>query len=234
MSGEGSAEHSHELGRNSAKLTSNKRLREATKKINTAARWAIVPAVCMPFRCLCCVCTSFGGILTLMRSETTREFALAVVIGNVFNSFCNDVASFVVGPLVRLFLPPYNDWTFTSMAFIQGAEALQLSGGRLYSNPNDTRLQDLGPMESAYKDEMVAGVNDPVAAARADGAKLIAIQSIIDSLIGFVVTLLNICARRESVPIMDYAGWCCSAAFPHACESRRVSRRLVLQLHRGH
>jgi large-conductance mechanosensitive channel len=190
---EASSEHRHKLNWRSD-LDTSKVLAEAKQRSKKAARAAFWQLVCAPFKCLCCVCTSFGGVLMLMRSENTREFALAVVIGNVFERYCNNVADYVVGPLVRWFVPPFNEWTWNSMAFIRGMEALQLSGGQLYSNPADARVvaARAGSMESAYKDEMVNGINDPIAAAQADGAIIIQIQNIIDSSIGFVITLLNI------------------------------------------
>lgn len=190
-----STEHRHKLKNSDLGTTSSSsRLAEAKQRSKKAARAAFCTLVCVPFKCLCCVCTSFGGVLMLMRSQNTREFALAVVIGNVFERYCNNVADYVVGPLVRWFVPPFTEWTWNSMAFIRGMEALQLSGGQLYSNPADARVvaARAGSMESAYKDEMVNGVNDPIAAAQADGAIIIQIQNIIDSSIGFVITLLNI------------------------------------------
>ena len=64
------------------------RLRQVTKKVAEKAtketkktlRRTLRCILFCPLRLSCCFCTSIGGVLRLMRSDTTREFALAVVV----------------------------------------------------------------------------------------------------------------------------------------------------------
>jgi large-conductance mechanosensitive channel len=54
-----------------------------------------------PFSCLlCCCCSCTGGIADMLLSDTTREFALAVILGEGFMDLTGGVAETLLTPLI--------------------------------------------------------------------------------------------------------------------------------------
>ena len=138
-----------------------------------------VRRICMwiPY-CSCCICTSLGGVLQLMRSETTQEMALAVVIGNAFDTYCTSFSNDIVGPTLRMIMTFTENWHFGCLSSCTG---FLLVGGERYPLNVTHTLFD----ETAIPYLSVQEAID-------DGAKVLNITSAINSTIAFVLTLLNI------------------------------------------
>lgn len=158
-------------------------VREKTTRVaRRAAKRSIRSFLMCPIRSACCFCTSMQGVLALMRSETTREFALAVVVGNAFEVFIGSVSRDIITPCIFA-LPIFtNDgWVF---GFTGGTNGFVLVGGDYYRQPNITFDPfDLWDVQNQYPSN---------AAAEADNARFVNISSFFTSTLTFVLTLLNI------------------------------------------
>ena len=179
-------------------LDNPEELRQASKK---ATRRAVRSILFCPVSFACCFCTSIHGVLELMRSENTREFALAVVVGNAFDTFISSFASDVIYPamaymfaLSRAVYDPAVASTLAVGPFAAGSGWL-LKGGGLYEGANST-LDPFAPIPYAS-----------VADATTDGALFVNVASFVQSLISFILQLLN---------IYWFFGWCVPWARPHA------------------
>jgi len=63
-----------------------------------------------PFACLlCCCCRSAGGIADMLLNDTTREFALAVILGDGFADLTSVVAITLLRPLFSLMIRFFSD-----------------------------------------------------------------------------------------------------------------------------
>ena len=156
------------------RLFSKERSQRATRR---ALRTTVRSILCCPIRFACCWCTSIHGVLELMRSDTTREFALAVVVGTAFEVFIASVARDVITPCIfalPLFANPAH-WVF---GFTDGLTGFVLVGGEQYQQPNVT----IDPF-SVYPSNR---------AAELDNARYINITSFLEGSLAFVLTLLNI------------------------------------------
>ena len=159
-----------------AVLKTSKGLAYASKK---ASRKAASRVLCVPVQIVCCFCTSIRGVLELMRSENTREFALAVVVGNAFESFITSFAADVIFPsMMYLYsltraVADLNIWRSLVLGCIgSSCSGWLLIGGEVYQTSNTT----LTMVEYATND-----------AAAADGAQFINVASFIQSTISFIL-----------------------------------------------
>ena len=116
-----------------------------------------------------------------MRSDTTREFALAVVVGNAFESFISSFAADVIYPWMvyigLLMRSVYDQSVLSTLAvgpFAGGAGWL-LAGGGLYQDVNST-LDPLAPPPYASVD-----------VATTDGAIFINVASFLQNVLGFIL-----------------------------------------------
>ena len=63
-----------------------------------------------PLSCLCCCCCrTFSGLGELLTKETTREFALAVILGESFYTLVETVANSCLNPVVDAILKLINE-----------------------------------------------------------------------------------------------------------------------------
>jgi len=70
---------------------------------------------------LCCLCISFNGVFDILAQDNTREFALAVIIGEAFNQLIVVLVESTVTPLLQTLFSNPADW---QMAFISGGVVL--------------------------------------------------------------------------------------------------------------
>ena len=167
-----------------SRLDSAKKVRKATRRAARRTLWEII---CLPGTLICCCCRSFGGVMALMRHENTREFALAVVIGNAFESFIDAFSDDIVMPLFQACPGVTNQgWAFGA---IPGGAFLLVGGPGKYcvQIPNGTWpfncefYDPFGPVRYATLNE-----------ADADGAIYINAGHFVGQIISFILKLLNI------------------------------------------
>ena len=170
-------------------VSSKERAEQAAELARKESKKLVFKTFCFivlcPLRLTCCMCSSIGGVLTLMRSENTREFALAVVIGNAFERYVATISEFVITPMFHAATDVFISAKPPTRGFVNGvAGGFMLMGGSYY-----TELMQNGTVE-LWSGEPYYLTND---AARDDGAKVIDTSKLINGTLSFVLSLLNIC-----------------------------------------
>lgn len=141
--------------------------RQTSKKLKETSTTAVHTVACMPIRMACCLCTSMHGVLQLMRSETTREFALAVVVGDAFNAYIQSFAEDLIQPIL-MSLFSVGAWTTDCIGSCTSGILIVGKNGTTYTSTSQ---------------------------AAQDDALFVNVGSFISSTVAFTLSLLTICAR---------------------------------------
>ena len=122
---------------------------------------------------VCCCPRSILGLVDMMRSETTREFALAVIIGETFMTFIEAICTDLIVPCCYALVRP-QDW---DLGCVAGCEGIVLVPGPL-------------EWDDALNTTTYPNYLSPEAAAL-QGALVLQLRPLLKAFISFALTLLT-------------------------------------------
>ena len=141
-------------------------MRARTQK---ACRRAISSVMCVA----CCCPRSVHGLLNMLRDDRTREFALAVIIGETFRTFVDGVCAYLIIPIGYAIFSP-RSWDVKCIGSCEGL--LLVSGGYDWDPASNSSLV----LQYRSSEEAVA-----------DGALVLRLKLLIKAFVTFVLTLMT-------------------------------------------